>query len=76
MQTFFILHEAPPLTTVPRAAWHQGMVSSTVSPGNQVASWSIQTLPLNTGLCRGEPYTSLADRTNNVKRNDLNKSMC
>ena len=26
------------LTTVPRAAWHQGVLSSTVSPGNQVAS--------------------------------------
>ena len=46
-------------------------MSSTVSPGNQVAS-----LPLHAGLCRGGPYTSLADRGNNMERNDLNKSMC
>ena len=64
------------LMIVPRATWHQGAVSSTVSPGNQVASWSIQILPLDAELCRGGPYTSLADRGNNMEKNDLNKSMC
>ena len=30
--------QAKVLTTVPRAAWHQGVVSHTVSPGNQATS--------------------------------------
>ena len=64
------------LTTVPTAAWHQGVVSPAVSPGNQVASWSTQTVPLHARLCRGEPYTSLAKRGNNMEKNYLNKSMC
>ena len=61
---------------MPRAARHQGVVSPTVSPGNQVASWITQTLPLHAGLYRGGPYTSLANRGNNMEKNDLNKSMC
>ena len=28
------------------------------------------------GLCRSEPCISLADRGNNMERNDINKSMC
>ena len=64
------------LTTVSRAAWHQGVVSPTVPPGNQVASWSTQTLPLHAGLCRGGPYISLANLGINMEKNDLNKSMC
>ena len=68
--------QAKVLTTVPRAAWHQGVVSSTVSPGNQVTSWSIRTLPLYAGLCRVGSYTSLADRGIYMERNDLNKCMC
>ena len=68
--------QAKVLTTVPRATWHQRVVSPTVSPGNQVASWSTQTLPLHAGLCRGGPYTSLANHGNNMEKNDLNKRMC
>ena len=64
--------QAKVLTTVPGAAWHQGVVSPMVSPGNQVASWSTQTLPLHAGLCRGGPYTSLANCENNMEKNDLN----
>ena len=64
------------LKTVPRAAWYQGVMSPTVSPGNQVASWSTQTIPLHAGLCRSGPYTSLANYENNIEKNDLNKSMC
>ena len=64
------------LTTVPKAACHQGVVSPTVSPENQVVSWSTQSLPLHAGLCKGGPYTSLANRGNNMEKNDLNKSMC
>ena len=60
---------------VPRAAWHQRVMSSTVSPGNQVASWSIQTLPLHAVPCKGGSYTSLADRGDNMERNVLDKSM-
>ena len=51
-------------------------MSPMVSPGNQVASWSTQTLPLHAGLCRSGPYTSLANCGNNMEKNDLNKSMC
>ena len=68
--------QAKALTTVPKAAWHQGVVSSTVSPGNQVVSWSIKTLPLHAGLCRGWLYTSLAVHGNDMETNNLNKSMC
>ena len=68
--------QAKVLTTVPRAAWHRRVVSPTVSSGNQVASWSIQTLPLHAGHCKGRPYTSLVNRRNNMEKNDLNKSMC
>ena len=64
--------QAKVLTTVLRAAWHQGVVS----PGKQVASWSTQTLPLHSELCRGGPHTSQANRGNNMEKNDLNKSMC
>ena len=64
------------LTTVPRAAWHQGVVSSTAFAENQVASWSVQTRPVHARLCRGGPYSSLADRGNNMEKNDLNKNMC
>ena len=64
------------LKTVPKAAGHQGVVSSTVSPGNQVASWSIQTLPLRERPSGGEPYTCIADRGNSMERNNLNKIMC
>ena len=51
-------------------------MSSTVSPGNQVDSWSIWTFPLHARLGKGGPYTSLDDRGNNMERNDLNRSMC
>ena len=47
-----------------------------MSPGNQIASWSIQTLPLHAEPCRGGPYTSLADRGNIMEKNNLNASMC
>ena len=60
------------LTTVPTAVWHKGVVSS----GNQVASLSIQILSLHAGFFRSGPWTSLANRGNNMKKNDLNKSMC
>ena len=63
--------QAKVLTTVPRAAWHQGVVSPTVSPGNQVASWSTKTLPLHAGLCGGGSYTCLVNRGNNVEKNDV-----
>ena len=52
------------LTTVPRAAWLQGVVSHTRSLGNQATSQSIAALPLDAGLCRGGPNTSLANRGN------------
>ena len=64
------------LTTVLRAAWHLGLVTPAVFPGNQVTSCSTQNLPLHAGLCRGGPYTSLANRGKNMEKNDLNKSMC
>ena len=35
-----------------------------------------QTLPQYAGLYRGGPYTSLANRGNNMEKSDLNKSMC
>ena len=60
------------LTTVPWAAWHQGVVS----PGNQVASWSTKTLPLHAGLCRSGRYTSLANRGIEMEMTNLNKTMC
>ena len=50
------------LSTVPRAAWHQGVVSYTVSLGDQAASQSTEVLPLYAGLCRGGPNTFLANR--------------
>ena len=51
-------------------------MSPTVSPGNQVASWSTQTLLLYVKLWRSTPYTFLANRGNNIEKNDVNKSMC
>ena len=39
------------LTTVVIAAWHQGVVSFTMSLKNLVTSYSIETLPLHAGLC-------------------------
>ena len=68
--------QAKVLTTMPRAAWHQGVVSHTVSLGNQATSWSIEALPLHAGLCRGGPNTSLATRGTNhgafkFKQNDV-----
>ena len=68
--------QAKVLTTVLRAAWHLGLVTPAVFPGNQVTSCSTQNLPLHAGLCRGGPYTSLANRGKNMEKNDLNKSMC
>ena len=68
--------QAKVLMTLLRAAWLHRVVSFMVSPGNPFASWSIQTLPLHAGLCKGGPYTSLADCENNIEKNDLNKSMC
>ena len=68
--------QAKVLTTMSRAAWHQGVVSSAVSPGNRVASWSIQTLPLHAGVCSAGTYTFLANRRNNMKKHNLNRSMC
>ena len=62
--------QAKVLTTMPRTAWQQGVVSPTVSPGNQVAFSSTQTLPLHARLCRGGPYTSLANRGNNMETNN------
>ena len=57
--------QAKVLTTVPMTAWHKGVVSHTVSLGNQVTSYSIETLPLHAGLCKGKPNTSLANCGNN-----------
>ena len=68
--------QAKVLTTVPRTAWYQGVVSFMTSPGNKVAFWSIQTFPLHLGLCRGEPYTSLAESGDNMEKNNFNTSMC
>ena len=47
------------LTTVPRAAWHQKVVSHTVFLGNQVTSQSIRILLLHAWLSKGAPCTSL-----------------
>ena len=55
--------QAKVLTTVPRAAWRQGVVSHTVFLGNQATSSSIEAL--HAGLCRGGPNTSLANRGTN-----------
>ena len=67
--------QANVLNTVPRAVWHHGVVSSTVPSRKKVASWCSQTLHLHAGLCRGGPYTSLADSGNNIKTNDLNETV-
>ena len=55
-------------TIVPRTAWHH----EEVSPGNQVASWSTQTLLMHVGLCRNGSYTSLNNHGNKMEKNDLN----
>ena len=67
--------QAKVLTTVPRAAWHQGLVSFTVYLGNQANPWSIEALPLHSGLCRGGPNTFLANRGNKMESLNSNKSM-
>ena len=51
-------------------------MSFTGAIGNQIAPWSIQTLPLHAGLYRAGPYTVPPKRGNNMERNYLNKSMC
>ena len=68
--------QAKVLMNVPRATWHLGVMSSNVPPGNQVASWRIQTSPLDAGLCCGRPYTSLAEHGNNMERNNVHKITC
>ena len=64
--------QAKVLTSVPMAAWHQGVVFFTVSLENQVTFQSIETLPLHAGLCRGEPNTSLTTREIEVENDKLN----
>ena len=66
--------QAKVLTTVPIAAWHQEVVSFTVSLGSQTTSQSIEALPLHAGLCRGGPNTSLATR-GTIMENDF-KLIC
>ena len=67
--------QAKMLTTVPRAAWHQGVVSHMVSLGNQAISWSIEALPLHAELSRGSPNTSLATCGIRMEFSNIKKSM-
>ena len=68
--------KAKVLTTAPMDAWHLGVMSFTVSLGNQVTSSSIETLLLHVGLCKVEPNTSVATGGISLENLNLNKSMC
>ena len=68
--------QAKVLTTVPRAAWHQGVLFYMVFLGTQATSESIEALPLHAGLCRGGPNSSLANCGRKMEYNKLNKNMC